>query len=180
MKFINKNKKKSNKRKNILRIAECSAPSFRIDLLRPPSQRWAIVVRNYRKQIKRLIQAILSLEQYQIPSDDEDESDNDHGDFFSNLTEGVFSSLTNLGGTVCHDETVWFGIDRRGNHIHSHLHWEVFTNLYFRPFSDSKIFEIPSDCTFWTMLTETRSAKMSGHSLSENNEAVNGRTWPIT
>ena len=100
----NKKKSKQNKGKNLHRIAECSAPSFRIDLLRPPSQRWAIVVKNYHKEIKRLIQAILLLEQYQMPSDDEEGAADVDGNFFSNLTDGIFASLKNLGASTYIEE----------------------------------------------------------------------------
>ena len=104
------NKKKGNKKKsNKNQIAQCSVPSFRIDLQCNPLQRWTHIVKSYHKEIKRLIEAILSLEQYQMSSDDEqnnknnDKNNNENGDsnkknFFTNLTLGVFERLKKLGG----------------------------------------------------------------------------------
>ena len=100
----NKKRKKNSKNKQKkTQISECSVPSYRIDLQTPPSLRWSAIIKPYRKQIKRLIDAILSLEQFQVSSDDESNfqktnDPNSNLSFFSNLTVGVFESLKNLGG----------------------------------------------------------------------------------
>ena len=124
----NKKKKKKGAKNNNHQVARCSVPSFRIDLLCNPAQRWVHVVRSYRKEIKRLIQAILSLEQYQ-PEDAHDEQEES---FFTSLTRGIFARLRKLGGAayICEMEGIAQLLHKDGIRIEhvllTHLLYESF------------------------------------------------------